>query len=301
MNDSSFPTVTPARCPHLLTTLEGLLAIQATDVRPALTQAAQFVVTSLHSDKADVFLYQPKIDTTVSVIIPALNEALNLPHVLPRIPAWVHEVILVPGHSTDDTVAVAQRLWPSIRIIGQQGRGKGAALVSGFAAATGDIIVMLDADGSMDPEEIPVYVAALVAGADFVKGSRFLPGGGTTDMEFYRKAGNWGLTLLVRVLFGGCYTDLCYGYNAFWRRILAQVTFDAPGFEIETQMNVRVLLHQLTVAEVPSFEVQRPNGVSNLRTVPDGWRVLKTILGERIRGLGQQRHEGLAELVPSHA
>src|SRR5690242_3841803 len=85
---------------------------------------------------------------SVSVVIPALNEAENLPHVLPRIPAWVHEVILVDGHSTDATVAVARELRRDIRVIRQQGHGKGAALRSGFAAARGDIIVMLDADGS---------------------------------------------------------------------------------------------------------------------------------------------------------
>src|SRR6058998_2153306 len=89
---------------------------------------------------------------TVSVVIPAMNEAENLPYVLPRIPAWVHEVILVDGNSTDGTVEVARQLWAGIRIVRQQGRGKGAALRSGFAAATGDIIVMLDADGSTDPE-----------------------------------------------------------------------------------------------------------------------------------------------------
>ncbi len=87
----------------------------------------------------------------MSVVIPALNEAANLPHVLPRIPPWVHEVLLVDGHSTDGTAEVAQRLYPAIRLVKQEGRGKGAALRSGFAAARGDVIVMLDADGSTDP------------------------------------------------------------------------------------------------------------------------------------------------------
>jgi len=127
---------------------------------------------------------------TISVIVPAMNEAQNLSHVLPRIPRGVHEVILVDGHSTDDTIAVAQRLMPEIRIVQQQGRGKGAALRTGFAAASGDIIVMIDADGSTAPEEIPAYVRALTDGADYAKGSRFLPGGGTSDMPLHRKLGN---------------------------------------------------------------------------------------------------------------
>jgi len=226
---------------------------------------------------------------TVSVVIPALNEAKNLPHVLPRIPEWVDEVLLVPGHSSDDTVAVAQALWPTIRVVEQQGRGKGAALRSGFAAATGDIIVMLDADGSMDPREIPVYLGALLAGADFVKGSRFLQGGGTVDMEFYRRWGNWGLKTFAQLLFGGNYSDLCYGYMAFWKRVLPQLNLDCDGFEIETLMNVRILVAGLRIAEVPSFEAERIHGVSNLRTIPDGWRILKTIIREKVnvvRGQG---------------
>lgn len=221
---------------------------------------------------------------TVSVIVPAKNEARNLEHVLPRIPEWVDEVILVDGHSTDKTIAVARYLLPTIRIVNQQGRGKGDALRAGFAAATGDIIVMIDADGSTDPEEIPAFVDALVAGADFVKGSRFTEGGGTADMSLLRRFGNWGFTTLVKVLFGGDYTDLCYGYNAFWRRTLPLLALDGDGFEIETIMNVRALRAGLDVVEVPSFEAERIHGESNLRTFPDGWRVLKAIGREALAG-----------------
>src|SRR5262245_22915390 len=163
----------------------------------------------------------------VSVVIPAMNEAKNLPFVLPHIPEWVDEIILVDGNSKDNTVQVACELCPEIRIIPQQERGKGAALRAGFQAATGDIIVMLDADGSTDPRAIPLFVAALRAGADFAKGTRFCQGGGTSDMEFHRKLGNWTFVMLSRLLFGGHYTDLCYGYNAFWRRVLPKLELDA--------------------------------------------------------------------------
>jgi glycosyltransferase involved in cell wall biosynthesis len=218
---------------------------------------------------------------SISVIIPALNEAENLPLVLPRVPPDVFEVILVDGHSTDDTVSVARRVMPSIRVVPQQGRGKGAALRTGFAAARGDIIVMLDADGSTAPEEIPAFVRALTGGADFAKGSRFLRGGGTTDMSWFRRLGNWGFVMLTRLFFGGAYTDLCYGYNAFWRQVVPALDLDGNGFEIETMMNIRALRVGLAVAEVPSFESPRIHGESNLRTIPDGWRVLKTIFRER--------------------
>lgn len=219
----------------------------------------------------------------ISLIIPAMNEAKNLPHVLPRVPAWVHEVLLVDGRSTDDTVEVAQRLRPGIRIVEQEGDGKGAALRTGFAAASGEIIVMLDADGSTDPAEIPAFLGPLLSGADFVKGSRFLQGGGTADMSLHRALGNWCFVVASRILFGGRYSDLCYGYNAFYARVLPHLALDGDGFEIETQMNLRALRAGLRVAEVPSFEADRIHGASNLHAIRDGWRVLKTMVRERLR------------------
>jgi glycosyltransferase involved in cell wall biosynthesis len=216
---------------------------------------------------------------SVSVVIPTINEAANLPHVLPRIPLWVEEVILVDSHSADDTIEVARQLMPDVVVLEQERLGKGAALRSGFTAARGDIIVTLDADGSTDPAEIPAFVGALLAGADFVKGSRFAQGGGTDDMEWYRRLGNWGLLQLVRWRFGGRFTDLCYGYNAFWRHVLAYMDLsDSSGFEIETSMNIQALRAGLTVCEVASLELKRLNGDSKLRTIPDGWRVLRTIV-----------------------
>lgn len=219
---------------------------------------------------------------TVSVIIPTLNEAENLPHVLPRIPDWVDEVVLVDGNSTDNTVQVARELRSDIHIIRQQGQGKGAALRQGFAAARGDIIVMLDADGSTDPAEMGRYVRYLRDGADFVKGSRFLQGAGTTDMTSFRRLGNAFLTTFVKWLFGCSYTDLCYGYMAFWARVLPQLSLDADGFEIETLISLRALRAKLHVLEVHSFEAPRLHGASHLRTIPDGFRVLRTILNERL-------------------
>ena len=218
----------------------------------------------------------------VTFVVPTLNEAKNLPWLLPRIPEWVHEVIIVDGRSTDDTVAVARRLREDVKIVMEPRRGKGAALQAGFRAATGDIIVMIDADGSMIPEEAIVFISALMAGADLVKGSRFLQGAGTDDMSLFRMLGNWGLTQAVRLLYGGVFSDLCYGYMAFWAVHVPTLNCDCDGFEIETLINVRALKNRLKIVEVASFEAPRISGLSNLRAIPDGWRVFKTILREKV-------------------
>jgi glycosyltransferase involved in cell wall biosynthesis len=229
------------------------------------------------------------VTATVSVVIPARNEARNLPHAFATMPQWVDEVILVDGQSTDDTIAVAQRLWPQVRVIRQAGRGKGDALLAGFAASTGDIIVTMDADGSTDGAEVIHFVAALIAGADFAKGSRFASSGGTSDMTAIRRYGNSILRILVNRLFGTRYTDLCYGYNAFWARHLGALALDCAGFEVETVMNIRAAEAGLRVQEVPSFEHPRVYGASNLRVVMDGWRIAKVIVREWRRRRGAQR------------
>lgn len=217
----------------------------------------------------------------VSLVIPTLNEERNLPHVVERIPSWVTEVIIVDGRSTDRTVAVAKSLIPDVVIVNEITPGKGAALTAGFRAARGEIVAAIDADGSMDPQELYGYVGALMSGADLAKGSRFMQGGGTVDMEAHRRLGNFGLRSAVRLLFGGRYSDLCYGYFAFWRESLDVLAPDVDGFEIETLLNVRALKGRLKVAEVPSFEAERIHGSSNLHAVRDGCRILATIVRER--------------------
>jgi glycosyltransferase involved in cell wall biosynthesis len=231
----------------------------------------------------------------VSVVVPALNEARNLAYVFAQMPKDIHELILVDGHSVDDTVRVARELRPDVRVVMQTRTGKGNALACGFAAATGDIIAMVDADGSADPREIPQFVRALVDGADFAKGTRFAAGGGSHDITRLRSLGNRALSNLVNVCYGTRYTDLCYGFNVFWRRITPVLGLDAKsftadgngplwgdGFEVETLIIVRVASAGLVVTEVPSFEHARIHGVSNLNAFRDGLRVLRTILYERV-------------------
>jgi glycosyltransferase involved in cell wall biosynthesis len=232
----------------------------------------------------------------VSVVIPTLNEARNLPHVLARLPRDIYEVIVVDGHSVDDTPVVARRLRPDARIVMQTRSGKGNALACGFAAARGDIIAMVDADGSADPGEIPRFVKALADGADFAKGTRFHAGGGSNDITRLRALGNRAFVGIVNLSYGTRYTDLCYGFNAFWRKHVPVLGLDpaaaAPpgdgrlwgdGFEVETLIHLRVAAAGLAVTEVPSYEHSRIHGVSNLSALSDGLRVLWTILAERRR------------------
>jgi hypothetical protein len=148
---------------------------------------------------------------------------------------------------------------------------------------------MIDADGSTDAAEIPRFVAALCNGADFVKGSRFAQGGGSTDITPMRRAGNLALNALVNTLYGTSYTDLCYGYNAFWARCLPYMRVDCAGFEVETLINIRIAKAGLTIHEVPSRERDRIHGTSNLHPVRDGTRVLRTIARERIPARNRPR------------
>ncbi len=241
---------------------------------------------------------------TVSVVIPAKNEANNLRLILPQLPLE-YEIVLVDGSSTDDTIAVARELRPDVIVVRQTRKGKGNALACGFLAASRDIIVMFDADCSADPAEIPAFVQTLVDGADFAKGSRFVAGGGSEDITGLRSLGNGSLNLLANLGFGTSFTDLCYGYNAFWRSLvpvlaLPDVTLAAPesgmvwgdGFEIETVINCRFAAAGVRIVEVPSIERQRAFGESNLRTFRDGFRVLRTIVAEYRRV-----HSGTAPAV----
>jgi glycosyltransferase involved in cell wall biosynthesis len=263
-----------------------MTAVSRTDPNaenPRLGTTASLVSDRRRAASAgDGSITETPLGVSVSVVIPTLNESRNLPYVFAGLPRGLHELIVVDGNSMDDTIAVARRLRPDTHIVMQTGRGKGNALAAGFAACTGEIIVMLDGDGSTDPAEIPRFVAALCQGADFVKGSRFAQGGASSDITHVRRWGNRALNGLVNALYGTSYTDLCYGYNAFWARCLPYMRVDCSGFEVETLINVRIAKAGLIIHEVPSRERARLHGRSNLIAIDDGIRILCVILVERL-------------------
>lgn len=219
----------------------------------------------------------------VSVVIPTLNEAANIKEVFQIIPEFVDEIVVIDGDSTDGTRDEILKFRSDAKIIVEKPSGKGAAIKTGFENASGDLIIMMDADGSHDPGEIPALLEPVLNGYDVSKGSRLLPGGGSDDFTAFRKLGNKMFVTMVNQMYGANYTDLCYGYRAFKREALEKMCCRASGFEIETEQSIRMKKAGLKIKEVPSFEARRKNGNSNLNSFRDGWRILSIILTEYFR------------------
>lgn len=228
----------------------------------------------------------------VSVIVPAKDEADNIREILPYLSGFF-EVIVVVAEDDVESAEAAVAALPSARIVRQTRKGKGNALVCGFKEANGDVLVTFDIDGSADPHEIPRFVEALTRGADLAKGSRFAAGGGSQDITQFRSLGNRGLNVLASAMTGTRFSDLCYGFNAFWADQLPVLCLPDPdaegpqrgdGFEIETMMIGRFAFAKAIIIEVPSYEYDRYHGATNLNAIPDGFRVLWTILRDRLHG-----------------
>jgi glycosyltransferase involved in cell wall biosynthesis len=225
-------------------------------------------------------------DTRVNIIIPTLNEGKNVFDIMNRLKdVGCNNILIIDGHSKDCTVELARKL--GAHVILQNGKGKGGALRQAFGESLdGEVIAIMDADGSMDPEELWLYVEAVKNGADVVKGSRFLPCGGSDDMTPMRRVGNRILTGVFNFLFLTKYTDLCYGYMAFRKEALDRLSSNlkSENFEIETEICVKSKMLGLRVLEIPSFERARLHGASKLSSFGDGFRILALILRESLIG-----------------
>lgn len=219
----------------------------------------------------------------ITVLICALNEDEGLPHVLPRIPDWIDEVLLVDGHSTDRTVEVARELRPDVRVISQPGRGKGDAQRYGVQQASGDIIVTLDADGETPPEDIHRLTEPLFGGYDFVKGSR-LAHGRPVRMPRYRWLGNKILAVTFNLLYGTRYTDICSGFNAFWKSAFLRVPLTYDTFQMEQQFLARAHRLKLRIKEVTHSSDGRIAGISKTKGIKQGFIDWFVVIVERFRG-----------------
>lgn len=233
---------------------------------------------------------------TVSVVIPTLNEAGNIVPVLNEMSQF-DDIVLVDGFSDDGTVELALSVRPDITVIRRKPRGKGDALRAGFAAATGDVIVIMDADGSMDPQEVHVFTSMIALGFDLVKGSRLACGGGSHDLTVIRWMGNAALCQLANMLFRTEWTDLCYGYLAFRRSCVSQLDLTADGFEIESQILGHAALAGLRIAEIPSVELPRLSGSSHLNARRDGLRIVRTMLAARFAPRARRSAAALRPVV----
>ena len=224
---------------------------------------------------------RPENYPTVTVLICTFNEEKNLPRVLPKIPRWVDEILLIDGHSVDNTIEVAKEIRPEIKILNQPDTGKGNALRYGIQQASGEIIVTLDADGSTNPEDLPKFIEPLLSGYDFAKGSRFLEG--TPTQSRLRQFGNKLFVRMTNILYGTGYTDLCAGLNAFWARIFPQLDPDGTSALWEPTINIRLKKRGLKVIEVPQRDKGRIAGKREANPVRQGLRILKVIIMGRFR------------------
>lgn len=216
----------------------------------------------------------------ITIVIPTINEVENIKEVFPNIPEFIDEIVVVDGNSTDGTREEIMKFRKDTKIIIEKPSGKGAAIRTGFRNATGDLIIMMDADGSHNPREIAGLLEPVLNGYDVAKGSRLLPGGGSADFTPFRKLGNQIFVSMVNTLYGSEYTDLCYGYRAFKREALERIYCSSNGFEIETEQSILMKKAGLKIKEVPSFEERRKNGNSNLNAFRDGCRILNIIIKE---------------------
>ena len=230
----------------------------------------------------------PNISVNISVLICTLNEAANLPYVLPKIPDWVDEILLVDAHSVDGTAEIAKKLCPRIRVLYQAGKGKGDALKLGISAAKGEIIITIDADGETPPEYIADFIKPLLDGYDFAKGSRLFRKR-PSKMPGYRWFGNKVLTLTCNILYGTHFSDICCGYNSFWKQEFLKLDLSYGKSEIgcsmEQQMIVRAQKAGMKIKEVPINSEGRIAGSSVIsgikQSVIQGFRDWFLIIRER--------------------
>ena len=220
-----------------------------------------------------------KMGTKVTLIIPALNEEGCIGKTIKEIPrSHVDEIIVVDGHSTDNTVNEAKiALGPNDKIIEQKREKFGGAIYDGLDMANGDIVMIMDADGSHNPNDIPKLLSRFLENT-IVMASRYAPGGRSDDDTLIRWLGNWVFTRLTRLVHGVKITDSLYFFFAISKENFKKLDLKSQGFAICVEFLVKARRNGLKIIEVPAIERPRLAGESKVNAFRDGLKILRAIL-----------------------
>src|SRR5580704_6884780 len=225
----------------------------------------------------------------LSVIIPAKDEEVTLPRVLedlnqtiPTLTGYTVEVIVVDDHSRDRTAAIARGYGARV-VENTRKPGKGHALRAGFEAATGELIMMMDADYSHRPEDMPQFLTGMREGVGLVIGSRVF--GGSEEYTHVRALGNVFLSASLGLCTGRYLSDALNGYKLFRRDVFTDFVYTSRMFEIEIEIIANTLRKGYRVVEVISHERARAGGEMKSRVVHHGTRFLARIIWEGIKGV----------------
>lgn len=215
-------------------------------------------------------------ESSIGYVLDEVNKQID------QLTNYKFEVIIVVDHCDDNTESIAKEKLACVYHNSKR-PGKGNALITGFSKSKGDIIIMLDADGSHDPSDFSKFINALEQGAGLVVGSRAK--GGSDEYEIIRLFGNVLYTLLVDFLFGVSLTDSLNGYKAVRKEVVKKHRYRSPGFEIEIELLYSAVYNGYNIFEIPSHERKRMAGRMKSNTIIDGFRFLIAIiiLGFRYR------------------
>ena len=216
----------------------------------------------------------------VTLILPAKNEEGCIGKVLQEVPKkLVDEILVIDGHSTDNTVKEVEKyLRPrKDKIITQKSRGYGGAFIEGIKEASGDVIIMMDADGSHNPADIPFLLNKIKEGYDYVMSSRYTAGARSFDDTFIRWLGNQLFTKITNIVHNMHVTDSLYLLTAVKKKDLEKLNLKCKGFEFCTEVIIKASNAGLRFAEISAIERARYNGDSKVSVFTDGLKILMMI------------------------